>query len=427
MVLVGARYLSISPKLNLGKPSFMLINLDSHRAYVEFSKDESPIHISRDFANQMGFNGLVVHGSHLLEIALIEFFEKQPKASISFLRVDFIHSICVDEEFSIEMSLGVESGNIWLVVEGTRRVKIKLIYGPNADSYPGIGQKKASEFYKNASNVSWYVGMIDPGDSAIFRQIEVFTDKPPLMKAYGENVRGKDHDYVDYIIRSTALVNRLVTLDDEILESGQVIRNEISEGDDVEQTFLIVGFGTLGKVILQVLKNLGYRVGYVLTSKPTDAENFLHRSSHNDLDRIQILNDYSKLPLKANIIIYTSSPKIEIESKDNSERLKEIYENVYHDNLLSLLTKVEHQKLFYPSTTYVDSTPDDFKEYVSVKLKTEIKLQKLNDAVNKDYLILRLPPFKSRHHSILIKSHKEIGIEELTRLLDLAFRNWLIG
>jgi hypothetical protein len=180
-------------------------------------------------------------------------------------------------------------------------------------------------------------------------------------------------------------------------------------------------------VILQVIKNLGYRVGYVLTSKPTDAENFLHRSSHDDFGRIQILNDYSKLPLKANIIIYTSSPKIEIESKDNSERLKEIYENVYHDNLLSLLTKVEHQKLFYPSTTYVDSTPDDFKEYVSVKLKTELELQKLKDAVNKDYLILRLPPFTSRHHSILIKSHNEIGIEELTRLLDRAFKNWLLN
>jgi hypothetical protein len=218
-----------------------------------------------------------------------------------------------------------------------------------------------------------------------------------------------------------------VTLDDEILNSGQVIRNEISVGDHDDQTFLIVGFGTLGKVILLVLKNHGYRAGYVLTSKPTDTEKFLHRGLNDGLDRIQILDNYSKLPLKADIIIYTSSPKIEIESTDNSERLKETYENVYHDKLLSLLTKVEHQKLFYPSTTYVDSALDDFKEYVSVKLKTEIKLQKLNDTGNKDYLILRLPPFTSRHHSILIKSHKEIGIEELTRLLDLAFRNWLIG
>ena len=131
--------------------------------------------------------------------------------------------------------------------------------------------------------------------------------------------------------------------------------------------------------------------------------------------------------MTANIILYTSSPKIELETKENLERLKELYDKVYYDELLSLIAKVEHQKLFYPSSTYVDSTPDSFKEYTSVKLKTELKLKKINNDLDNNHLILRLPPFTSRHHSILLKSQNEIGIEELTRLLSLAFKNWLLS
>ena len=427
MGLVGVQYWSISRKLNLDKPSFMLINLDRHHAYVEFSKDESRIHISKDFANRVGFSGLVVHGTHLLEIAIGEFFESLPKATILYLKVDFIHSICVDEEFFMEMSLGAETGNIWFIVGDIRRVKITISYGLDANLYSGIGLQKSGEFYKNISSVSKYVGMIDPGEAAVFRQIEVFTEDPSPMKTYGDNVRGKDHSFVGYTVRSIALVNRFVNLDDEIINAGESIRNEISEGNPGERTFLIVGFGTLGKVIFQVLINLGYREGYVLTSKPADAESFIQRRSQDELNGIQILDNYSKLPMTANIILYTSSPKIEIETKENLERLKDLYNRVYYDELLILMAKVEHQKLFYPSSTYVDSTPDSFKEYTSVKLKTELKLKKINNDLDNNHLILRLPPFTSRHHSILLKSQNEIGIEELARLLSLAFKNWLLG
>ena len=361
MGLVGAQYWLISRKLNLDKPSFMLINLDRHRSYVEFSNDESPIHISNDFANQVGFDGLVVHGTHLLELAIEEFFERLPKAHIFYLKVDFMHSICVDEEFSIEMSLGAETGNIWFIVGDIRRVKIRISHGIDADLSSGIDLGKSAEFYRNISSVSKYVGMIDPGESAVFRQIEVFTGNPSPMKTYGDAVRGKDHNYVGYTVRSIALVNRFVNLDEDIINAGKAIRKEISKGNLAEQTFLIVGFGTLGKVIFQVLMNLGYREGYIVTSKPAEAENFIQRSSHDDLNVIQVLDHYSKLPLAANIIFYTSSPKIEIETKENVEFLKELYDKVYHDELLSLMAKVEHQKLFYPSSTYIDSVPDDFR------------------------------------------------------------------
>ena len=228
-------------------------------------------------------------------------------------------------------------------------------------------------------------------------------------------------------VYKAAIENRFVNLDEDIINAGTAIRKEISKGNLAEQTFLIVGFGTLGKVIFQVLMNLGYREGYIVTSKPAEAENFIQRSSHDDLNVIQVLDHYSKLPLAANIIFYTSSPKIEIETKENVEFLKELYDKVYHDELLSLMAKVEHQKLFYPSSTYIDSVPDDFQEYTSVKLKTELELKKLNNDVNSHYLILRLPPFTSRHHSILLKSQNEIGIEELAKFLGLAFKNWLLS
>ena len=146
MDLAGARSWLIFQKLNLDKLDCMLVNSDKHRAYVEFSKDESPIHVSEDFANKVGFRGLVVHGTHLLEIALVNFFEKQPKANISYLKVDFIHAICLSEEFLVEMSLGFESGDIWITVEKSRRAKIRILYSLDTSLSSGIDQEKSAQF-----------------------------------------------------------------------------------------------------------------------------------------------------------------------------------------------------------------------------------------------------------------------------------------
>ena len=70
--------------------------------------------------------------------------------------------------------------------------------------------------------------------------------------------------------------------------------------------------------------------------------------------------------------------------------------------------------------------PDQFKEYARIKSKTEIKLEEFIGGANDSYLTLRIPPFTSRHHSILMKSHSEIGIQELTVLLGIELRNWLL-
>jgi hypothetical protein len=415
----------ISQKLNLGKCSSMLIDVVKHQEYVSFSKDESPIHIFEEFAKQVGFNGLVVHGTHLLEIACIEFFKQLPMANILYLKVDFLNAIIVGEEFEIEISLDNKEGDIFITSEKAIRTKIKIVYELQDKQQSGIDKIKALELYKNISSVSQYVGMIDPGESAVFRQLEIFTEKTPLLKSYGDNVRERDYVYDGYTIRSIALVNRFVNLDDEIINIGEANRQPVPGLELGGQSFLIVGFGTLGKVIFQLLMNFGYREGCILTGKAREAEKFIERSSFEVSSQICVMDKNFHLPRESDIIFYTASPKIEIETIQNVVNLMQVYEKVYHDDFFKLIENVDHKKVFYPSTTYIESMPEHFKEYARVKLKTEVELKEFFGRAEDKYLTLRIPPFTSRHHSILMKSHNEIGIEELTGLLAVELRNWL--
>jgi hypothetical protein len=403
----------------------MLIDIDRHQKYVSFSKDESPIHIIEEFAKQVGFNGLVVHGTHLLEIVCTEFFKKLPMANISYLKVDFLQAIIVGEDFLIEMSLENNDGDIFITSDNAIRTKIKLVYELEVKQQSGIDINKALELYKNISSVSQYVGMIDPGESAVFRQLEIFTEQTPLLKSYGDNVRERDYVYDGYTIRSIALINRFVNLDDDIINIGKANRQEVPGLELDGQSFLIVGFGTLGKVIFQLLMNLGYREGYILTGKPREAEKFIERSSFDISSQIRVMDKSFELPKASDIIFYTASPKIEIETIQNVVNLIQVYEKVYHDDFFRLIENVDHRKVFYPSTTYIESMPDQFKEYARIKLKTEVELEEFIGRSDDKYLTLRIPPFTSRHHSILMKSHNEIGIEELTGLLAVELRNWL--
>ena len=181
----------------------------------------------------------------------------------------------------------------------------------------------------------------------------------------------------------------------------------------------------MGKVIFQLLMNLGYRVGYILTSKASVAEKSIERSSFDVSSQIRVMDKSFELPKSADIIFYTASPKIEIETIQNVVNLVRVYEKVYHEDFFRLLESVEHKKVFYPSTTYIESMPEHFKEYARIKLKTEVELEEFIGSAEDRYLTLRIPPFTSRHHSILMKSHNEIGIEELTALLAVELRKWL--
>ena len=109
---------------------------------------------------------------------------------------------------------------------------------------------------------------------------------------------------------------------------------------------------------------------------------------------------------------------------ENSETLAVRYQSVYHDELIDLSSYLRFGKLFYPSTSYIDENNDGFRIYAEIKRDTEneIRGRALEDGF--DCLILRLPPFVSRHHSVLMKTKGELSIFELSSLLKTKFMNW---
>jgi hypothetical protein len=408
----------------LEKSDLMLIDLKAHQDYIDFTGDLSGIHSSEEFAKKVGFEGLVVHGTHLVQLGLLALFADFPDSEIEKLRIDFVGILNLDQEFSISVDHEENLARVTIVAFGKAKVKISVYLNSQEKGIKCINSTDLDGLFRDIGKVSQYVGMKDPGDAAVFRQLEIFIESPPPNKIVHNAIRVKDHSFEGYTIRSTALVNRLVELEDEIIK----VRNYLSLKNNLSvpgnDDFVIVGFGTLGKVILQVLISLGFQKGYVLTSKPQSAGNFIEKMNLPSSAEVKILKNRDQLPNSIGTLFYTNSARIESETVENLDTLAVRYQTVYRDELMELSSTLRFGKLFYPSTSYIDEETDGFKIYAEIKKNTEneIKGCALEDGF--DCLILRLPPFVSRHHSVLMKTKGELSIFELSSLLKTEFMNW---
>jgi hypothetical protein len=402
----------------------MLIDQKAHQSYLDFSGDLSPIHTSEEFARKVGFDGIVVHGTHLVQLALSALFDEIPDLEIAQIRIDFVGILNVGQECRID--LGREEGVVGIIIEVPGEIKVKIsAYLRNKEGRTrGIRSTDLNGLYRNMAQVSHYVGMKDPGDAAVFRQLEIFAEKVPPIKFIHEAIRIKDHLFDGYTIRSTAIVNRLAELEKDIIDIKDHLSEINSHRAKKNEDFVIVGFGTLGKVILQVLISLGFQKGYVLTSQPESAGNFIVKMNLPRSTEVKILKNRGELPNSIGTLFYTSSAKIESETLENLSTLAVRYQTVYRDELMELSSYLRFGKLFYPSTSYIDEDTDSFRIYADIKKDTENEIKECALEDGFDCLILRLPPFVSRHHSVLMKTKGELSIFELSSLLKTEFMNW---
>ena len=402
----------------------MLINLKAHQGYMNFTGDLSGIHTSEEFAKKVGFEGLVVHGTHLVQLGLLALFADFPDLEIEKLRIDFVGILNLDQEFSINVDHEENLARVTIVAFGKTKVKMSVYLNSQENRIKCIDMTDLDGLFRNIGQVSQYVGMKDPGDAAVFRQLEIFVENPPPIKFVHNAIRVKDHSFKGYTIRSTALVNRLVELEDEIIKVIDYLSLNNNLNLPRTDDFVIVGFGTLGKVILQVLISLGFQKGYVLTSKPESAGNFIEKINLPSSTEVKILKNRSQLPNSIGTLFYTKSAKIEPETVENSGTLAVRYQTVYRDELMDLSSYLIFGKLFYPSTSYIDEDVDGFRIYAEIKKNTENEIRRSAPDDGFDCLILRLPPFVSRHHSVLMKTKGELSIFELSSLLKTEFMNW---
>jgi len=402
----------------------MLIDLKAHQDYLDFTGDLSGIHTSEEFAKKVGFEGLVVHGTHLVQLGLLALFADSPDLEIEKLRIDFIGILNLDQEFFINVDHEENFARVTIVAFGKIKVKISVYLNSRENRISCIDSSDLVGLFRDMGKVSQYVGMKDPGDAAVFRQLEIFVENAPSNKVVHNAIRVKDHFFEGYTIRSTALVNRLVVLEDEIIKVRNYLSLENNLSAPRSDDFAIVGFGTLGKVVLQVLISLGFQKGYVLTSKPESAGNFIEKMNLPSSAEVKILKNRDQLPNSIGTLFYTNSARIESETVENLDTLAVRYQTVYRDELMDLSSCLRFGKLFYPSTSYINEDTDGFRIYTEIKknIENEIKGCALKDGF--DYLILRLPPFVSRHHSVLMKTKGELSIFELSSLLKTEFMNW---
>jgi hypothetical protein len=310
----------------------------------------------------------------------------------------------------------------------TRYARIVVTNNAPEEIVPGFGVGPENQMlYDGIRALSRYVGMTDPGPAAILRKIEVSQNRTKPDPEFQEGVRLHTLTIGNLEFISTALVNRHVNIDSEITLAVDRISDlalpKLLEGTKV----LIVGFGTLGKVIFEIFASkIAKKIEvYILTTHPKSVGDYLSLKSLLNID-VTILSSYDLIPQQVDLVFFTASPKIHPEDVKNITQLESDYRSVYIKLLLEVEEKTRIRKgFFYPSSTYIDEEPVNFRIYSRVKRESEILLLSKNEGEPSAISIVRLPAFASRHHSVLIRTAGEKTVEEITQTVSEKMKKWL--
>ncbi len=202
-----------------------------------------------------------------------------------------------------------------------------------------------------------------------------------------------------------------------------------------QKVLVIGGSRGLGEVTAKILGSSDAEVAITYFKGKLDAERIM-KDIHSDGGSCRIIQfDSTKknqnldifqnwLP---NLVCYFATPHIEVNStkKWNGDLFRH-YSKYYVDgiaDLLMLLDKyspVEKQKryVFYPSTVFVDSFPEEFKEYALAKICGEeyCQLNEANDN-NLSFFIPRLPRLKTDQTNAISEIDTEDTVEVMCRFL----------
>ncbi len=406
----------------------MQVSFKSHEDYIQLSQDASPIHVDASFAINVGFGGKVVHGAHLLELSLQEILSYGELKIVDSIRADFFTPVYVDQEFLMKVET-TDSVTTVLIESGeTRHARIMLRNVPANEPNLGFSIGLTNQVLSAGIRaLSRHVGMVDPGPAAILRKIEIYQGGDEFKSELGGGIRIHTSRIGMLNFTASSLINRHMNIDHEIKSATAAIGpSKLPQTLDGTQ-ILIVGFGTLGKIFLEIFAagTAQNRQIFIMSTNPTKVLNYLSLRNFPTIN-IKILSLTDAIPDQIDLVFYTASPKIVSENPNNYLDLQKTYQNVYLNQLLQVDKRTKKRKgLFYPSSTYLDDEPENYKIYSGVKRESERMLLANNAEHPSTICIVRLPAFASRHHSFLIPTQGEKTIEEITKVISDTLGKWL--
>lgn len=374
------------------------------KKFSTISKDKNPIHINKKTGINSVYRKNISHGA-LLVLKIIKKFKEVIDLPIIYsLDINFINPIFLDERITVKFIISKYRIK-FIAFQNNKKISIiEILYNHshkfnqyfkrekyfvskiNENKFYSF-QNELQEIQKVLGSISYYVGMIYPGNSGILNSIKI--NKINILKNKSSNlkIRTKKIDkrynyYVNELSYKDFLVNFFSSSRPEYkierYKNNKKTKNIIKK---IKNDILIIsGSSALGESFINLISdNQKLKIISTFSNqklKKNKYKNIIFKKISFPKDLKKLKNIISKL--KNPYVFYFTSPIINFNEK-LSIKEKQTYKLIYLDIPIYLLTNCQSKinKFIYPSTTNINYNKNSF--YSKIKKKTEQKLKNFSN------------------------------------------------
>ena len=444
-------------------------HLQSFRFY---SKDENPLHTNKEYASRTPFSDRVLYGMASVFFLLSK--SKMNKVDIKSLKIEFKKTIMLNKtyNFLIENNDGKYILKIFKGTSVYTKIKIEILESeeqkslnfslnsigkdnlldknPNWNTVPD--DKNKNEIFENYPGIqnindwllkilgwsSYWVGMVTPGQQAIFTQFELIikdnnlnfyyynNEVHDLLKRHKSNFKTNSGSSISMVSFSRPLpVNYLK--DAFFNNKNDLLKNEVC---------LITG-GTrgVGSVFSQLFasKNAKCYASYFRNDAAARTIEEFIQSKKGLFKAIKFTNEKKFIDnfksKKLNYLVLNAVPSIqkidpsELSGKEFKDEFNKFYNLTMNDINFFKNYLEKNATIINISTTYIEDKPDGFAHYFEAKKAIENELLKFSKK-NPNYTILnfRLPKMHTDQTNTINIS--DVSLSPI-KVVEAVFENFL--
>ena len=411
------------------KKNKFILKLSDGIKFSKISKDFNKIHINKNYGYNSIYGQNIVHGV----LSIIFFFKNiqlNEKIDFSRININFLNPLNYNEIIYIKQTSANKNKANFLLIQNNQpsvdinieKIKVKKKIKTN------IFLEK--NFLKVLKKISWYTGMIYPGENSLLQNINILKFQ---KKQFGRKFK----------VLSKKLDSRLPIINNSMdyrhykVNFRSIERPYLKSKKNKPNNFLISKIKRCKRNVLIIGASQGigrdlfnlFKYNKKIIKIATYFRNKIKIKSKNVVaKKINILKDISKIqkiildytPLN---IYYFATPKILFNKTIHSQKIKD-YKNYYVSIPLKILSKVKKKdfNFFYPSTTFINFN----KSYPYSKIKTlgDKKVIKFCKKNKIKFFVHRFPAINSRQ-SITLTNPENQNLNEYLMLNKKVIKNML--
>ena len=374
------------------------------KKFSTISKDKNPIHINKKIGINSVYKKNISHGVLLVLKIIKKFKEIINLPTIYSLDINFVNPIFLDEKITIKL-IKSKYRVKFIAFQNNKKISvIEILYNYshkfnqyfkrekyfiskiNENKFYSF-QNELHEIQKVLGSISYYVGMIYPGNRGILNSIKInklniLKNKYSNLKVRTKKIDKRYNYYVNELTYKDFLVNFFSSSRPEYkierFKNNNKTKKIIKK---IKNDILIIsGSSALGESFINLISdNRKLKIISTFSNqklKKNKYKNIIFKKISFPGDLKKLKNIISKL--NNPYVFYFTSPVINFNEK-LSIKEKQLYKLIYLDIPIYLLTNCQSKinKFIYPSTTNIKYNKDSL--YSKIKKKAEQKLKNFSN------------------------------------------------